>query len=224
MSIKLFGMTSAIATIASAASADMNFNRISSFATHANNADQAAESSAEIIAASGDGMTLAYSDSPLGVIGLINITDPAAPAPLGNIAVGGEPTAVSIVGTTAFVGVNTSESYTAPSGMLKAFDITTKAELAACDLGGQPDSTAVAPDGSFLIIGIENERDEDAGDGRTGQLPGGYVVTFDIVDAAPDCDSMVKIDVTGLAEVSPEDPEPEFVAVNALGEIVVTMQ
>ena len=32
------------------------------------------------------------------------------------------------------------------------------------------------------------------------------------------------IDVTGLAEIAPEDPEPEFVDINAAGEIVVTLQ
>ncbi|MGO4916933.1 esterase-like activity of phytase family protein [Pseudogemmobacter sp. W21_MBD1_M6] len=224
MSFRLLSMTSTIALMATSAAADMNFNRVSSFATHANNTDPTAESSAEIISASGDGMTLAYSDSPLGVVGLIDITDPTAPLAKGNIDVGGEPTAVSIVGTSVMVGVNTSESYAAPSGRLKVFDINTMDELASCDLGGQPDSTAIAPDGSFVVIAVENERDENAGDGRTGQLPGGYVVTFDILNGAPVCDSMVKIDMTGLAEVSPEDPEPEFVDVNTANEIVVTMQ
>ncbi len=224
MAIKLIGLTSTLAVVATGAVAEMNFNRISSFATVANNADAAAQSSSEIIAASADGMTLAYSDSPLGVVGLIDITDPAAPAAKGNIDVGGEPTAVSIIGNTAFVAVNTSESYTAPSGVLKAYDIATMTELASCDLGGQPDSTSPAKDGSFLAIAIENERDEEAGDGRVGQQPGGFVVTFDVVDDAPVCDSLVKIDVTGLAEIAPEDPEPEFVDINALGEIVVTMQ
>jgi hypothetical protein len=168
MSLKLLGMTSAIAIIATGATAEMNFNRISSFATFANNQDASAESSAEIISASGDGMTLVYSDSPLGVIGLIDITDPTAPVAKGNIDVGGEPTAVSVLGNIAMTGVNTSESYIAPSGMLKAFDLTTKEEIAACDLGGQPDSTAIAPDGSFIAVAIENERDEDLGEGGLG--------------------------------------------------------
>ena len=224
MSFRLLNMTSVIALMATSAVAEANFNRISSFATFANNADPMAESSAEIISASGDGMTLVYSDSPLGVIGMIDITDPAAPQPKGNIDVGGEPTAVSVVGLTALVGVNTSVSYTEPSGLLNAYDITTMARVASCDLGGQPDSTAVAPDASFITIAIENERDEDLGDGRMGQMPGGYVVAIDLIDGLPTCDTMVKIDVTGLAEIAPQDPEPEFVDVNAAGEIVVTMQ
>lgn len=224
MSLKLFGMTSVIAIVATGACAEMNFNRIASFATTQNNADASAESSSEIIGVSGDGLTLAYSDSPLGVVGFIDITDPGAPVGRGNIDVVGEPTAVSIIGSTALVGVNTSESYMMPSGLLKAYDIETMDERAVCDLGGQPDSTATAPDGSFVAIAIENERDEDLGDGRVGQAPGGFVVIFDMKDGAPDCDSMVRIDVDGLAEIAPEDPEPEFVDINALGEIVVTLQ
>ena len=221
---KLLGMTSVIATIATGATAEMNFNRISSFATFANNQDASAESSAEIISASGDGMTLVYSDSPLGVIGLIDITDPTAPVAKGNIDVGGEPTAVSVLGNIAMTGVNTSESYTAPSGMLKAFDLTTMEEIAACDLGGQPDSTAIAPDGSFIAVAIENERDEDLGEGGLGQMPGGYVVTIGVKNGVPACDTMVQIDVNGLADIGTDDPEPEFVDVNDAGEIVVTMQ
>ena len=224
MHLKLVGMTSVLALCAGTAAADMNFNRIASFATSLNNQDASTESSSEIISVSGDGMTLAYSDSPLGVIGFVDITDPAAPAAKGTLDVGGEPTAVSMLGNVVFVGVNTSESYTEPSGMLKAFSMDTMAEVASCNLGGQPDSTAIAPDGSFITIAIENERDEDLGEGRTGQMPGGYVAVLDIADGAPVCDSLVKIDVTNLAEVSPEDPEPEFVDVSEAGDIAVTLQ
>jgi len=224
MSFRTIGFSCILSVAACAAYADKNFNRVASFATYHNNADASAESSAEIISVSSDGMTLAYSDSPLGAVGFVDITDAKMPKPLGSIMVGGEPTAVSIVKNAVFVAVNTSESYTKPSGMLKSFDITARSETAACDLGGQPDSTAIAPDGSFIAIAIENERDEDLGEGRTGQLPAGYVVTFDIQDDKPVCDSMVKINVEGLAQISPEDPEPEFVDINAAGEIVVTMQ
>lgn len=220
-------LTSALALCAHPAVAEMNFNRIASFATVDNMAegdDRARESSAEIIAASADGMTLIYSDSPLGVIGRIDISDARAPKPLGNIAVNGEPTAVSVVGANVLVAVNTSESYVKPSGKLVAFDLASGEMKTECDLGGQPDSTAAAPDGSFLAIAIENERDEDAGTGRVGQMPAGWVVKMPLVDGAPDCAAMLKIDVTGLAEIAPGDPEPEFVDVNAAGEIAVTLQ
>ncbi|MBO9464264.1 esterase-like activity of phytase family protein [Tropicibacter sp. R15_0] len=205
----------------------MNFNRISSFATPMNMADgedKKAETSAEIIAATADGNTLVYTDSPLGVLGRIDITDAANPKPLGNIALEGEPTSVGVAGANAIVGVNTSESYTDPSGFLAAINIADGSEAARCDLGGQPDSIAVAKDGSFVAVAIENERDEDLGDGRTGQLPAGFLVTVALNGDVPACDTLKKIELTGLAEVSPEDPEPEFVDINANGEIVVTMQ
>jgi hypothetical protein len=39
-----------------------------------------------------------------------------------------------------------------------------------------------------------------------------------------DCAGIIRADLTGIAEVAPEDPEPEFVSVNSLGETVVTLQ
>ena len=205
--------------------AEMNFNRVSSFATPLNNGERAAEaSSAEIISASEDGMTLVYTDSPLGVIGLVDITDPAAPKAMGTVEMGGEPTTAVFIGARIFAGVNTSESYTAPSGKLVTVDPATKAVVAECDIGGQPDSVARAPDGSFVAIAIENERDEDVNDGAIPQMPAGYVVKIAVANGEADCAGQQRIDLTGLATIAPEDPEPEYVSVNDAGEIVVTMQ
>ncbi|MGR3495017.1 esterase-like activity of phytase family protein [Citreimonas sp.] len=229
MPIKLPLLTSVFAlTAGTAALADMNFNRIASFPVFTNMAegeDAARETSAEIVTVTADGNTLVYSDSPLGVIGRIDITDPANPQPLGNIALDGEPTAVSALGDTVFVGINTSESFTSPSGRLAHYAVATGEMVADCDLGGQPDSTAVAPDGSFVVVAVENERDEDAGDGRVPQMPAGHVSIIPLdADGMMQCDAQVRADVTGLADVAPDDPEPEFVDVNAAGEIAVTLQ
>jgi DNA-binding beta-propeller fold protein YncE len=225
---RLLSACSVAALIAAApAMAEMNFNRIASFATPANMAegeDQQRETSAEIIAASADGMTLVYTDSPLKSIGLIDIKDPKAPKPLGNVALDGEPTSVTIIGNAAFVAVNTSESYTKPSGVLKVIDLTSKVELARCDLGGQPDSIAASKDGEFLVVAIENERDEDLNDGELPQLPAGNLVKFTVSDGKISCGSKQVIDVSGLAKVAPTDPEPEFVSINSLGETVLTLQ
>lgn len=214
-------------TTALPAAAEMNFNRIAAFPVDENTpegADKAAETSAEIIAASEDGMMLIYTDSPSGSVGLIDITDATAPKALGRIDMGGEPTSVTVLGTTAYVAVNTSADYVNTSGKLVTLDMATKAEVAACDLGGQPDSVARAKDGSFLAIAIENERDEDMNDGALPQMPAGYVVKLPLKDGAVDCGALQKIELTGLAAVAGEDPEPEFVDVNAAGEIVVTLQ
>lgn len=228
MRLKHAGLTSALAICAALpVFAQQSFNRISSFATPLNMAageDTARPSSAEIIAASEDGNTLIYTDSPLGVVGLIDITDPAAPKPLGNIDVGGEPTTAKILGAKAFAAVVTSESKANPSGKVVTVDLATRAIVADCDLGGQPDSVAMAKDGSFLAIAIENERDEEVNDGAIPQLPAGFVVKLPLVDGAVNCAGLQRIEVTGLAEVAPEDPEPEFVSVNDLGEIAVTLQ
>ncbi|WP_288948099.1 esterase-like activity of phytase family protein [uncultured Paracoccus sp.] len=223
---RLLSAVSTLALLAGPALSD-SFNRVASFPVTANMAegeDKARTSSAEIISASADGMTLIYTDSPLGVVGLIDITDPRQPKPLGNVTLNGEPTTAHIIGSRAVVGVNTSESRANPSGRLAVIDLKSATEIASCDLGGQPDSVAVAPDGSFLAVAIENERDEDLGEGGLPQMPAGYLVKLPLADGSPDCARLQKIDLTGLADIAPEDPEPEFVDINEAGEIVVTLQ
>jgi len=222
---RILPLTSVLALLTAPVFAqDMNFNRIASFPVAANLPD-AGETSAEIIAATADGMTLVYTDSPAGVVGFIDITDPANPVAAGVFQTGGEPTSVAVAGNFALVGVNTSDSFTAPSGYLVEIDVISQAEVGRCDLPGQPDSVAIAPDASFLAVAIENERDEDLGDGRVGQLPGGSVFMVDLTaEGLIDCATARIADIIGLADIAPEDPEPEFVSINAEGEVVVTLQ
>lgn len=227
MPIRHVLLTSGLALAATGALGETHFNRIASFPVVANMAegeDQARASSSEIISASDDGMTLVYTDSPLGVVGLIDITDPRAPKPLGNIDVGGEPTTAVFIGATVFAAVNTSESFTAPSGKLVTIDPATGRAVAECDLGGQPDAVAKAPDGSFLAVAIENQRDEELNDAALPQMPAGFVVKLPVTGGTVDCAAKQVIELTGLALIAPEDPEPEFLDVNAAGEIVVTLQ
>jgi hypothetical protein len=220
-------LTSALALTATTGVSEMNFNRIASFSVVKNmdpGTDTKRETSPEIIDVTADGMTLVYTDSPLGMIGLIDITDPANPKPLGNISMKGEPTAVAVIGDTAFVGVNTSKNYTEPSGSLKSVELKGKSITGTCDLGGQPDSIAKAPDGSFIAVAIENERNEDLNDGILPQLPAGTLALIGLQDGKLDCDSLRHVDLTGLAEIGSSDPEPEYVSINNLGETVVTLQ
>lgn len=223
----LLAGTAMISLLSTPLLAETNFNRVSSFATPLNMAegeDRARETSPEIIDATGDGMILVYTDSPLGVLGRIDIEDPANPKPLGNIALDGEPTAVAMIGPRAFVGINTSTSFTEPSGQLALFNVRNGREISRCDLGGQPDSVARAPDGSFVAVAIENERDEDLNDGVIPQLPAGSVAIIPVDRANMDCEGMILADLTGLADIAPSDPEPEFVDINEAGEIVVSLQ
>ncbi|MAS05621.1 MAG: alkaline phosphatase [Ahrensia sp.] len=212
---------------AAPAHADMVFNRIASFPVYTNlpaDADPASETSSEIIYVTEDGMTLVYSDSPFGGIGMIDISDPANPAPGGYVKLDGEPTSLVVQAGHAFVGLNTSESYTNPSGALLSINLASGEIEQSCDLGGQPDSVALSKDGALVAVAIENERDEDLGDGGLPQMPAGALAIVSASAGALDCASLKTVDVTGLAEVAPEDPEPEFVDFNEAGEIVMTMQ
>ncbi|HWL68943.1 MAG TPA: esterase-like activity of phytase family protein [Geminicoccus sp.] len=224
----MVGAAGAIVLAAAPASAAY-FERVATFPVFENlpdGVDPATETAAEIIAATPDGMTLIYSDSPNGQLGFIDITDPKSPRPLGAVAMDGEPTSVTTVGKVALVGVNTSESYTTPSGHVAVVDLATREVVARCDVGGQPDSVAASRDGRFLALAIENERDEDVNDGAIPQLPAGYLAILDLdEDGVPgNCESARKVELAGLAAVVPDDPEPEFVDVNEAGVAAVTLQ
>lgn len=210
-----------LATAVSAHAAPV-FNRVASFPVELNKAD--GTSSAEIIAASEDGNTLVYSDSPGGGIGFVDITDPAAPKPAGYVALDGEPTSVTIIGAKVYAAVNTSESFVAPSGQLIVIDLASKAVEQTIELGGQPDSIAHNNAGTLLAIAIENERDEDINDGAIPQMPAGFLVLFNLADGTLDAASMKTVDVTGLADVAGDDPEPEFTGINDNDEVAVTLQ
>jgi len=214
-------------TVALPAYADMVFNRIATFPVASNlpaDADKSKPTSSEIITASGDGNTLIYSDSPYGAVGFIDITDAKSPKPLGIVKIDGEPTSVAVAGAKVLAGVNTSESKATPSGNLTVIDIASKAIEKTCDLGGQPDSVAVSKDGAFAAIAIENERDEELNDGEMPQMPAGNLKIVPLSAGVPDCDAIKTVELTGLATVAPEDPEPEFVDFNSKNEIAVTLQ
>ena len=217
-----------LAGTALSAEAGQYFNRIATFNVIDNlpaGADPAKSTVAEIITATADGNMLVYTDSPGQRIGMIDIADAKLPKPAGVVALGGEPTSTVIAGNYALVGVVTSKSKAEPSGHLVIVDLKNRRVGATCDLSGQPDSLAKSPDGTFLAIAIENERDEEVNDGKIPQLPGGSLVSFRIgADGTVDCATKQVIDVTGLAAMAPEDPEPEFVDINAKNEVVLTLQ
>lgn len=211
----------------SAAVADLKtpalaFERIASFPVYLNT-DINSETVAEIVAASADGNTLVYTDGKTGNVGFVDISDPAQPQADGVIAVGGEPTSVAVTGGYALVAVNTSPSFIAPSGKLLVIDMATKSIVAEHTLGGQPDSVAVSPDGRYAAIVIENERDEDLGNGEPPQVPGGFMMIIDLL-GAPDDWGLRSVDFTGLPDLYPNDPEPEYVDINHQNIAVVTLQ
>ena len=173
------------------------------------------------------GDLLVFSDSPGESLGLVDISDPTAPTGAGTIDLGGEPTSVAIMGDHALVGINTSPSFTEPSGELRVYDLTdlAAAPLATIDLGGQPDSVAVAPSGDYAAVAIENERDEDADGGLIPQMPAGKLVVVDTSSADPAMWTATDVDLTGFEDATaPTDPEPEYVDINDDDVAVVTLQ
>lgn len=181
------------------------------------------ETVAEIVAASEDGMYLAYSDSAQKQVGFIDISNLAHPMPMGVMPMGGEPTSVAVVGKYVLAGVNTSPDYVNPSGMLKVIDPETMTVVREMDLGGQPDAVTVSPDKMWAAVAIENERDEDLGEGIPPQMPAGFLVIVHMQGAVADW-TMKTVTMTGLNVLFPTDPEPEFVSINSKNKAVISLQ
>ncbi|KAH8047991.1 hypothetical protein JL722_12780 [Aureococcus anophagefferens] len=179
--------------------------------------DDETETSAEIVdvhvkarGVAGGQLTAVYTDSPRGVIGWVDLNDPRDPKPLGTFATPGEPTSVAVVGDAAVVAVSTGEDYVA----------TPTPPRAPC---------AFAGDTAYIAVAIENERDEDLGDGNPPQFPAGHVEIFTAKTANSELgvrlSKRADVAMTGLAGCDfPEDPEPEFVSVSPGNKAVVTMQ
>ncbi len=153
-----------------------SFQRVGTFADYRNNGDQGAgETVAEIVASTADGRTLVYTDGVRGAVGLIDITNPARPQPLGSLPLDPNPdadppntdhsyspTSVAVLGNRyALVAADTSASKTGTSGALVVIDLATRTIVREIDLGGQPDSIKISPDQRYAAIVIENERSED---------------------------------------------------------------
>lgn len=203
-----------------------SFNRIASFAICEQidaNCDTDEETVAEIVVASSDGNTLIYTDSEQEQLGFVDISNPASPAADGTLDLVGEPTSVAVSGNYALAGVNTSTDFVNVSGVLAVVNVETQALVRSIDLGGQPDSVAVSPDGRYAVVVIENERDEDLGDGAPPQAPAGFVVVIDM-DGEPSNWTKTDISLDNVADLYPGDPEPEYVDINSDNVAVVTLQ
>src|ERR671914_1230871 len=172
------------------------FQRIATFPVFLNT-DEEMQTAANIVSASEDGSLLIYTDSMTGNLGFVDLIDPRNPKARGVLGMSGEPTSVAVAGSYALATVNTRESFSDPSGELVVVDIESRSIVRRIDLGGQPDSIAVSPDKRYAAIAIENERDEDAGDGRPPQSPPGFVVIVDL-EGEPAGWGTRKVDLVGI--------------------------
>ena len=188
--------------------------------------------SAEIVDVTADGTTLVYTDAYTSRLGFVDVRRPDDPRPLGAIDLPGAPTSVAVHGRWALVGVVTSvdpdgdgprNEFDAPTGELVVIDVASRQIVHTIDLAGQPDSVVVAPSGRYAAIVIENEHDEDENDGLLPQLPAGLLQVLSL-GGRPTRWGLRDVALTGLADIAPDDPEPEYVDINARDEAVVSLQ
>jgi len=180
---------------------------------------------AEILDVTINGKQMVYTDADKGQIGFVDISDPANPKGQGTVDVGGDPTSLVVLDPLVLVGVNTSESFTKPSGKLVVVHRNTRKIVAEHQLGGQPDSLALAPDRKRVAIVIENERDEDENDGLIPQDPSGKLLVVDLRGAAKNW-KITEADLQPVADnaFAGEDLEVEYVDINTQNEAVVSFQ
>lgn len=200
---------------------------------------------AEIVAASGDGNTLVYTNAD-GFIGLVDITDPQNPVGLPDIAVSGEPTSVAVIGrwAVATVWVSTPEEGAPPPntndpGQLVVIDISVPAAarvIGIVPVGFHPDSVkaTLVGDRAVAVIAVENEPiivenglvtgDDLPGDPRDVSPPGLIqVVTlrFDRPATSPVVDVPLPQAVLQSAGLLfSDDPQPEFVDIKGTTAVV----
>ncbi|MBK9386909.1 MAG: esterase-like activity of phytase family protein [Planctomycetes bacterium] len=127
---------------------------------------------AEIVTASPDGRTLAFSDADSGRIGFVDITNPSQPLQLPDVITGGEPTSVSWVGRYVLAAVirrppQTGQAAPDPADPLNAGGLfvidasnpQAAVVVATIPLGFQPDSVKAVRRGDFIVavVCIENQ-------------------------------------------------------------------
>lgn len=198
------------------------------------------ETVAEISTVTPDGNTVIYTDAAAKRIGFLDITDPAKPVGKGTLSLAelghkdDQPTSVAVVNDHVLVVVDTTGGdFAHPSGRVDIVRIADRTRVHSIDLGGQPDSIAISPDGSFAAIAMENQRNEEftppgKEEGDLPQPPTGFVQLIDLT-SAPNTWTPRKVDFdveaarkAGLD--TPEDLEPEYVSINSRGQVAVTLQ
>ncbi len=88
------------------------------------------------------------------------------------------------------------------------------------------EDACAAGDGTLIDEGFDDEDLCEALGGELGgipQLPAGFLVLVELV-GDPTTWTAVQVDLTGLAAVAAEDPEPEYVDINDWNEVAVTLQ
>lgn len=187
---------------------------------------------AEIVAAAPNGLTLAYTSADAGLMGLVDITDPANPKVLSPVSVRvngvGEPTSIAISpdGRFAVVVVRLDDDVAkANPGILRVYDISNPASarlVKDVSIGVGPDSVALVGSEQTLraVVAIENEETNAAGDATTPGVRPGRIDVVGLQDlyggSSTGLQSIELVEpLRAAAGVQfAADPQPEFVSVN----------
>jgi len=172
---------------------------------------------AEIVDVSSDGNTLIYTDGAQLNLGFIDITNAGEPLAAGTRELPGMPTSVAVVDNFALVTVDRAE---VNSGSLEIVNLNSRSVVRTILISGDPDSVALSPDGTRALIGVQNPNPND------DNLPDtpGFLLALDTSATAPADWIATEISLTGLASIEPQDPEPEFIDINAENIAVVSLQ
>lgn len=219
------------------------YHRLATYPVYLNrpaDEDPATETVAEISTVTPDGNTVIYTDAAAKRIGFVDIRYPLKPAGLGTLSLAelghadDQPTSVAAQGEFVLVVVDTTGGdFANPSGRVDIVRVADRTRVRSIDLGGQPDSITISPDGSFAAIAMENQRDEEftpqgGEEGDLPQPPTGFLQLLTLT-GAPAAWTARKVDLdveqaraAGLD--TPEDLEPEYVSINARGQVALTLQ
>ncbi len=175
---------------------------------------------AEILDVSGDGNTLIYTDAPREAIGFVDISNALSPQAAGTRDLPGIPTSLAIKEGFAIVAVDRPETSGASNGSLEIVNLNTRVIARSISIAGNPDSVAVSPDGTRALVAVENPNINGS---DQPPIPG-FLVSLDVSATNPADWTAVEIPLTGLADIAPDDPEPEYVDINAGNIAAVSLQ
>ena len=201
----------------------LNFTRVSTFPVCLQqdpNCDTNIQRRAEILDVSTDGNLIIYTDPPRSTVGFVDISDAQSPQGGGTRDLPGVPTSLAIHENFAIVTVDRPETSGESNGSLEIINLTSRVIARSILIAGVPDSVAVSPDGTRALVAVENPNINGS---DQPPIPG-FLVALDISDADPANWATTDLALTGLADIVPDDPEPEFVDINSDNLAVISLQ
>lgn len=202
---------------------------------------------AEIVMVTPDGRTMFYTDADNGTVGVVDISDPAAPVQTGTVDVTDmpdhEPTSAAVSPDGRYLMVTVRQGDDADNaipGLLRIYDITSPNSItgvADIPVGVGPDSIAVTEttfEGQTwtqAVISIEDEESVDGDATLGGMRPGRIdVIRLNPADPASSLVTSIQDDLVSALNSTagvnyPDDPQPEYVSISPDGtEAVISLQ